>query len=534
MPGRSGRADFTVIRAAAPPKVSDLPKGQNLSGKRLLAPERSIGALREFRQARHEAASKLVERLGFNALPGFSMFPAVEGEEKGRPATNVELKVAQREEKYLCDWIARELMLKNPQLTFKCARKEAVAELSKDCTALLNNKSWNKEVTRFKHKGREFISTLVPAAQMKMDGGDKDIFPISYNGKGICSSSTRETQHAVNLWISEISTQEGSKEKVLSRVVRHGILSPYGLEKDSVGRSDGAKNRAIEVVTAALFTKPELLKKALAGGEVPLRLVSTSLVTGGLSNEHDMLDDQMAAWSQLTETQPLVLSVVDASGARCDVKVRLEVAALNFGVNELALQLGFGQSQADAFNVGALRQLLGDDLSEGKEPGGWVADYLKSEPAPTAKSAERVRILSDQLRAIWASKAHHSDGGEPYKASQRIESLAYEIGAVPCLNCKSGKDRTEMADAEGKFAAVRWYQGAEPNVPGSKLTEDDQQLLRKILLNDGGIKVQKYNTGAPGNKVMKKLPFLNLSFLKRIGDSNVWDRLQGLSRLVKS
>lgn len=55
------------------------------------------------------------------------------------------------------------------------------------------------------------------------------------------------------------------------------------------------------MVTAALFARPELLRDAEQGKTVTLNLASTSLVTGGVGAEKEMMDDQMLAWMHLSQ-----------------------------------------------------------------------------------------------------------------------------------------------------------------------------------------------------------------------------------------
>jgi phosphatidylinositol-4,5-bisphosphate 4-phosphatase len=367
---------------------------------------------------------------------------------------------------------------------------------------------------------------------MKM--GSNDIFPTSYLDKGICSSSNTDTQHATNLWMSEITVpdKEGHPE-TLFRGIRHGILSPYGLKKGDSARQAGALARAQEVITAALYTKPELLTKALSGQEVSLDLVSTSLVTASsIGKEDAMLADQMYAWQSLTQQTPLGLTVRDDQGELKQIKVNLNVVAFNLGVNEMALKVNLGWSVSDKFNAQALHQLLGPDLGASAPPGGMVGNYLKNNPVNGPKVLE----LSQQLRKIFTDKSHHHDGGEPYKAAQRIAMLAYEIGAVPCWNCKSGKDRTGMMDAEIKREVISQHQGKPLSKPGRPQSKEDKALLQEVLVNGGNAEIQAYNTGVAGNKVIKFLPLpgMNLSFNDRIGNRQILKDTQGLSPLVKS
>ncbi|WP_337882954.1 type III secretion system effector inositol phosphate phosphatase [Chromobacterium haemolyticum] len=413
-------------------------------------------------------------------------------------------------------------------LPAKLAQREAKASLQQASTRLLNQRPWQTVETRLQHNGREYSCTLIPAGQMKL--GAADIFPQGYDNNGVCSASTTETRHAANLWLSEL---KDDADQTRFKGIRHGILSPYGVE-DAQQRQAGALQRATEVATAALFSQPGTLQQALAGDTVTLRLTSTALVTPGLGGESGMLRDQIGAWRALTSApQPLTLQIKNADGELQSVRVNLEVAAFNFGVNELALKLGMGHKESDKLNLEALHQLLGPDLKPGTAPGGWVGDYLAQNPA----NKQQVEIMALQLQEIWAKQSHRSDSGEPYKAAQRVAMLAFEIGAVPCWNCKSGKDRTGMLDAEIKREAIAQHQRHAPSQPEAALDEDMRKLFGKVLTQGGNLEVQAYNTGAPGNKVMKQLPFgslLNLSYSQRIGDANAWLQAQGLSTLLKS
>ncbi|VVO48113.1 type III secretion system effector inositol phosphate phosphatase [Pseudomonas fluorescens] len=532
--GRLGGSVVSSTSAKTPLKIERLPGADAVLLSELIkapsASTRSIHTLFELQRNRVDAAALALGHIGADQSLLKQLSHQLEASrfKEDRPATKAELKAAAHLDKDLLELIASQF--RKALLSPKEAMREAKIAFHNAGQEVLNTKVWSKVETSFQHNGKHYACTQLPAAQMKL--GKENIFPVSYGGHGVCSSSTCDGTHATNLWTSEIRAACGGPEQVLFKGVRHGILSPYGLEKGSIPREEGARNRAYEVVIAALFARPDLLKDALAGEEVPLRLVSTSLVTGGLWHERDMLNDQVNAWRDLGRVQPLVLSLMGDDGELRDVKIRLQVAAFNFGVNELALKFYLGQTQSDGFNATAMNQLLGDDLRLIAKPGGWVGEYLAREPKPD--NVDRVWLLSLQLKDIWADKSHNRDGGEPYKAAMRAALLAFEIGAVPCWNCKSGKDRTGMLDAELKREAVALHQKGGLSAPGSPLTKDDQRLLQQTLLHGGNMEVQAYNTGAPGNKVMKDLPAMNLSYHERVGDVEVWNQAQGLSGMVKA
>jgi phosphatidylinositol-4,5-bisphosphate 4-phosphatase len=518
--------------AKAPINVKSLPGDEMTLQSRLAKPSStsplSIQTLFVLQKYSVEAAALALSQQGKDTTVLKHISDQLEASsfKDNRAATKAELKATERLDKDMIAFIASHLQ--RPGITSKTVMREAKTAFISARQAVLNGKAWNKVETGFQHNTQHYACTMTPAAQMKL--GDKDIFPVSYRGCGVTSKSTREITHATNLWTSEIRAQgHDGQEQTLFKGVRHGTLSPFGLEERSEQRRLGAQSRALEVVTASLFARPDLLQLALAGDVIPLQLVSTSLLTGGLCGEGEMLNDQIRAWRELCQTRPLVLPLITGDDKQCDVRVNLEVAAFNFGVNEFALKFPVGSTQSDGYNVTAFRKLLGCDLRRSAAPGGWVGEYLQRDPSPM--NANRVELLSRQLKDIWAAKTYNRDGGEPYKAAQRVAMLAFEIGAVPCWNCKSGKDRTGMLDVELKREAVALYQNSEL-APGSPLTDDHQRLLQQALLYGGNFEVQTYNTGAPGNKVMIDVPVFGLSYRSRIGDDEVWKQVKGLSRLV--
>ncbi|MGL9722031.1 inositol phosphate phosphatase SopB [Symbiopectobacterium sp.] len=279
---------------------------------------------------------------------------------ENRALTKQELQRAKTIKPLLIDGLTREFInLGFPKKEAKAQAKQAFAAGLRE---VLNTQKWETIDTRFQHNNVDYQCTLTPAGQMKQ--GENGIFHTRYNDRGIASSSSQETTHATNLWLSEFSAlgEKGTPQRLFTGI-RHGILSPFGLAKNSDARYFGAQTRAMEVVTSALFARPELLRDAEQGKTVALNLASTSLVTGGFGAEKEMMDDQMQAWAQLSQQQPLQVPLRDAQGNIYHASVNLNVAAFNFGVNEFALIGNMGWKQADGYNEAALKTLLGDDLT---------------------------------------------------------------------------------------------------------------------------------------------------------------------------
>ncbi|ECF5937326.1 type III secretion system effector inositol phosphate phosphatase [Salmonella enterica subsp. diarizonae] len=446
-----------------------------------------------------------------------------------RPATKQEEAAAKALKKNLIELIAKQ---QQSGLPAKEAYRLAAATFRDAQVKHLNSQPWQTIKNTLTHNGHQYTNMQLPAADMKI--GTQDIFPSAYQGKGVCSWDTKNIHHANNLWMSTVSAHEDGKDKTLFCGIRHGVLSPYDV-KDPLLRQTGAENKAKEVLTAALFSKPELRTRALEGEAVNLKLVSVGLLTASnvLGKEGTMVEDQMRAWQSLTQPGKMIhLKIRNKDGELQTVKIKPEIAAFNVGVNELALKLGFGLKTSDSYNVEALHQLLGNDLRPEAKPGGWVGDWLAQYP----DNYKVVNILARQIKDIWKNNLHHKDGGEPYKLAQRLAMLANEIDAVPAWNCKSGKDRTGMMDSEIKRETISLHQTHTLNAPGSLPDRSGQEIFQKVLLNSGNLEIQKQNTGGAGNKVMKNLSpeVLNLSYQKRVGDENIWQSVKGISSLITS
>jgi phosphatidylinositol-4,5-bisphosphate 4-phosphatase len=416
------------------------------------------------------------------------------------------------------------------ELEGKKAAREALEHELKD---YLNNQPWETITKSFSDDDKTYHSKLIPAGEMKL--GKLDIFAKSYDNKGITSKSSTETNHAVNLWASEFSVETDTHRHNLFRGLRHGVLSPYGV-KDKTARQDGALARAKEVVTAALYLQKDKLEHAIKGQTVELQLTSTSLLTPiDILNctEKTQLQDQLKAWEQLSNEKPIALEVKDQQGKPVRINVNVEIAAFNFGVNQLALgRFKMGHKMSDKINTVALKKLLGNDLTNFEKHGGWVGKYLEKQPENKAQ----VILLATQLKKIIHTNLHHSDDGEPYKAAMRVALLTSAIGLTPCYNCKSGKDRTGMLDVEIKRELASNYKQTTENRIGLP-DESGMKLMQHLMVASGNAEVQGYNTSVAGSKTLAqskilKFIFGDLSISQRIGNDNVFKMAKGLSDYV--
>ena len=339
-----------------------------------------------------------------------------------------------------------------------------------------------------------------------------DIFPHSYKSKSVVAHSIRRKNHATNMFVSEFNLNLATGTEKLT-IVRHGINSAYGLKKNDI-RAGAAVSRATEVITAALAVQPDKFARALNGERVSLTVTSSSLLTPDsfrkvvkpLGDEKAMLEDQQNAFAALRNQSPLTLTVKDKNGEHKSIAVDLKLVPFNFGVNKFAVgnngleSLG-GWKTSDALNRTGIEQLVGDPGSE-NSVAGIVGQWLQEHS--NDHNAILVRTLARQIKEIFNAGGHHSLSGGAYKLPARIIVLSSLIGAVPCTNCKSGKDRTSMAVAAAEALFTYWQMNH--TVPDWRTLETaESELVRELCLRGGHHEIQRLNTGVSGFKIQPEI-----------------------------
>ena len=427
----------------------------------------------------------------------------------------------------------------------------------------MNHRPWRPVKREFEFDGQEYCSKQVPAAAMQDKG--RGIFLTDYQGRGVSCADTQNLKHATNLWRSEFSI--GKKQAFVG--IRHGIHAPVG-EKDKAKRQEGARVKAQESILAALAAKPGILKQALIAGEdkkaeVPTLLTSsTSVVTTGMGSGKEkkmqqMQDEAFAAFVQ--KKQPITLQVPGEDGKLRDVTFKLVQPSMNIpvnwgGVGPASIITG-GRRYEGRKNNQAIDQWFGKrNKKTTKREGGLIQEFLENQNIQTEKlqkaikenqaageststleqelidirrQNERVQDLAKQTYKIYAKGQHHHEYHDAYKLAARMVLLTYMVGGVPLYNCKSGKDRTGMLDAEVKFLAARMERDKEVPQPGKIAKAEDRALFRKILLESGNLEVQEYNVGVRGYKTEKIA-----SIDERIADPEARKEVRGLSKSVGS
>lgn len=402
-------------------------------------------------------------------------------------------------------------------------------------------------------RSSEYVSEIIPASAVRLSVGSQPTFGaaglLPYKpGEGVPSLCKAETEHGVNLNETGFY-QAGSAGSALFQGVRSGTVGPGpGVVHDREQRREIALKRAREVLAVALKQAlerdPDKWDQALRGQAIPLKLASTSLlstdtvrdnalvrylVSKGLElglqdNELQMQQEQVEAFATLEAllARGECLDIRDAEGKVHSVRVNLETAHFNFGVNPLSLKrLGekehnygrkglakrfiglHGQAwqQAPKYNIQALQTLIGPfDQPEPWQPGGWVADFL-DRPEVDSQEKRIVRQLARQIRALYQTEDYKTEGEDAYKMVSRIILLAYKVGAIPHFNCKSGKDRTGEADASVKrLAAEVAALGYVPD-PWAPVSREEQLRTQICAWKTGNMELLQQNVNRPGYKV---------------------------------
>ncbi len=289
-------------------------------------------------------------------------------------------------------------------------------------------------------------------------------------------------------------------------------------------------------------------------------------------DEQSMWRDQLQAWKDLTATGEVriprprrgedgrlrdesgCLRTVDAGARDAMLRVRFEVAASNVAVNKWGTRgeaseylLGFN-AESDRTNRPTLEKILGAPpaewaqwpprLPQSLKKDSWLGAYLYASKEQVPDAERRILCtLASQIARIYTSRAHLQAGDDPYKLATRLLVLTNRLqgldGAPPVVtlvNCKSGKDRTSVADTEAQQMALEIATTGKVPPLDEPVTELRSRQLGVLHEAGGSRPLQAWNTGMSGTKL--KQPALYRRFLL-----DTKDRIEaflGLSKYTKS
>ncbi|WP_281647991.1 inositol phosphate phosphatase SopB [Parendozoicomonas sp. Alg238-R29] len=387
----------------------------------------------------------------------------------------------------------------------------------KASAAVANSSEWKtiEKVIPVRADGQvhNYTSQLVPAGQMRFTPpgqavGNRDPFISSYSGRGRSSADSTERIHAINLFDTEVTSSDG---KTLYKGLRSGTLFSHKI-KDKAKQTSTLENRAMEVLRAAFVQKfaaltAEQKQEIIDGAPLPFDMVATSLlspdqirhVTGIHDDELAFQKAQNDMMVKLCE-EPVTMQVFDSNGHAHTVTADIRLTTLNipvnkFGLNPALSRVGRTWEQADMYNQMGLDKLLGNSHPD-SDIGGVVGEWL-SGPGQNSPDYDKVQQLVYQVRTLYSQGLHHMEGNDAYDLVERVQLLAFKVGALSHIYCKSGKDRTGEADARTKqFAAEVDRLGYVPD-PGAPLTQEHREAVQTFMYGSGNLEVQQQNIGVP-------------------------------------
>jgi len=387
----------------------------------------------------------------------------------------------------------------------------------------------------------------------------------------------KENERTTNLAYTEY--KEGRADgngKVLFAAFRSGALSGKGLKDEATNWAATLANTK-ELLQAMVIKHVQQAapadQLALLGGhriaEIPV--LSTSLQSGGLGGEAGMIQEQIRALQHFDHKSNPGNHVIDLMWqeptgqiVKRHVVAKFDIIAMSFGVNAQ------GWSGSQKGNKAALKRLGGDvtaylnmsrqalaireldrDLLQaaGKQK---ARNNIQSTEAEQARLGDLLHEISEiksknqKIEQLWAKIQGKKGDTGSYKMSSRIANLAFLMERMVHFNCKSGKDRTGVQDAEAKYLAHRMHKASDARqaqvVPDHTLkTQPENDDYQKMLFESGSLEMQKYNTGGQGYKIApaakhigigKAIPMISqdLDLEERVGGTQVLKQLQGLKR----
>lgn len=328
---------------------------------------------------------------------------------------------------------------------------------------------------------------------------------------------------------------------------RHGKQLLNALR--GIANEYAAREAAAAAVSALAPDELARIHTESAAGKTPsVRLTSVSALTpdrfrkGATSDERRMWADQYAAWQAVRGEQTIQVPVLDADGnVQRDeqgramtqaVRVKLEVAAFNFAVNEFAtrsvstLDAVSGCEFAKPANDEAMEMLLGKDFrakagSSDWLPGGWLGESLQlaEDPADWTRHQQSIVELAKQVATMYTLDNYVGAGKDPYAMVSRLLVLGQEASR-PLLNCKSGKDRTTEGETQGRALAFDVAQAGVLPSDAAALPKPHQrhpdgaarERLWTLHQAGGGRVVQERATGYSGTKLKHPTVFQQYGF----------------------
>ena len=273
---------------------------------------------------------------------------------------------------------------------------------------------------------------------------------------------------------------------------------------------------AMESAAAAICADPDKFQRALGGETVDVKLFDVALLTG---DEFRPWTHQYAQHRDWADGRQLRLHLRGPDNALCGVSANVNVRQFALSVEDQgpdfsnydgrsacvvqllgrleARELGGDVLRRIEFLHSRIAQLGGEFTAAGYEQvrtlppraleqtGGLEArnriSGLQAEMARLERNARALEQAGRQLKHMWADQDEWPTGADAYKAAARLALVAYLMGETPVLSCLSGRNYTEILDAEVKIlATVTDCQGGQvpPADPVTEIWDPARAVLR--------------------------------------------------------
>jgi hypothetical protein len=365
-----------------------------------------------------------------------------------------------------------------------------------------------------------------------------------YRARGVPSAalkippipSLQGAPRLANGWVTTLANPEG---EVIFDAIRSASLVHYGI-KDPTVRREATDAAAQELLRAATVLEVERRSKRMSGEErrgepLRVRLASFELQTRPESDRDDATAKKFAierstvdeGYQALKRLEGIRTVMVDG-GLK---QVAVEVVSFNYPVHEKSYQerLGFGGETGER-TAESTERLLEEARAVIEEVESGYVSFKR----------EKLDLLVDELTEMLSGDiAEITD--DPYRFNSRLMNMASLLGYVVHVNCRSGKDRTGIVEAEAKSVAealdVAVTLGDKTIALNYRrpLDREEQATVRRYAILGGSVEVQLLNTGVPGSK-MKPIASKEISgdpLPGRIGE-NYWTSFKGLSFIAET
>jgi phosphatidylinositol-4,5-bisphosphate 4-phosphatase len=430
----------------------------------------------------------------------------------------------------------------------------------------LNGKEWNPLINQMSLGTSKvpdvFTSTITPVNE----NYDATFAKYKKTGLNSMSTSTRltdmspdELNRTTNLAYTELK-QDGTG-RVLFRAFRSGALAGKDVsDKTQAAAVTAANTRellqaiVVQQLKEASPTDQAKFLDAKGTDVLPVPVLSLNLQSAAwlLGGEGEHVAEQLKALKSLHgTTENVEVNWPNALGVpeKRSVLAKYDIIAMNFGVNaqgiavfqdnkEALASLGDkktqfvkdSQVQIDRLKIAALSAAF--PQAQGGRANRQALGAKVVYPPEYYELTRKVELVGELWKRIETGNGDTSS----YEMSSQLLNLGHMIGYIPHFNCKSGKDRTGLQDAEVKFMAHELDQAqTAADLKPYKIASTDPvrtEKLQTMLFASGNLEMQQYNTGGQGYKIAPAAKLLpaDMRLVDRIGGSTVLAQLQGLKR----